>query len=296
MQFKKFNFFAIGSETAQQGSKPALLNSCELISSVDGSGSESHGALVDVDCEISTSQSVDTFNSRMVKMKQMAHKGADFNEDRNAGKQPRQGIPATFPHKGKPTGKAVSHMVTYNEDEDYTPSEGESSNEGNGQNVNPVQNANLQQAMRAGHRRRTFGGKARVYKRAPGKRHYKPGIKALKEIAFYQLEYGLLCSKLVSQCLFREICQDLGKTDLHWQLSACMALQEGYEAYLVALFKDGILECIHGKRKTVMPKDLHVALHIHGEMDKYANCFKIVIQPKEKPRERREETDMTHEY
>ena len=91
----------------------------------------------------------------------MAHKGADFNEDRNAGKQPRQGIPATFPHRGKLTGKAASHMVTYNEDE------GESLNEG------AVQNANLQQALQAGRRRRTFGGKARVYKHAPGKRHYK---------------------------------------------------------------------------------------------------------------------------
>ena len=71
-----------------------------------------------------------------------------------------------------------------------------------------------------------------------------------------------------------------------------MALQEGYEAYLVALFEDYILECIHGKRKT----DLHVALHICREMDKYANCFKITIQPRDKPHERREETDWTHEY
>ena len=105
-----------------------------------------------------------------------------------------------------------------------------------------------------------------------------------------------MCSKLASQCLFREICQGLGKTDLRWQSSTCMALQEGYEAYLVALFEDGILESIHGKRKTVMPKDLHIALCIRGEMDKYANCFKIMIQPREKPRGRREETDMTHEY
>ena len=195
--------------------------------------------MVDVDCEIPTSQPIDVFDSRMVKTKQTARKGADFNKDRNAGKQPQQGILATFPHKGKLTSKAASHMATYHEDEDFTPSE--SSNEG------AVQNANLQQALQAGQCQRTFGGKARVYKHAPGKRHYKPGIGALKEIAFYQREYGLLCSKLASQCLFREICQDLGKTDLRWQSRACLALQEGYEAYLVALFEDGILECIHGK-------------------------------------------------
>ena len=148
----------IGSETTKQGSKLASLDSYELTSSVDSSGSKNHESLVDVDCEISTSKPIDIFNSRMVKTKQMAHKGADFNKDRNAGKQPHQGIHATFPHKGKPTGKAASHMATYNEDEDFTPSEGESSNEG------AVQNANLQQALRARWRQRTFGGKALIYK------------------------------------------------------------------------------------------------------------------------------------
>ena len=100
-----------------------MLDSYELNSSVDGSGSRSHESLVDVDCEIPTSQPIDIFDSRMVKTKQTARKGADFNEDQNAGKQPQQGIPATFPHKGKLTGKAASHMVTYHEDEDFTPSE-----------------------------------------------------------------------------------------------------------------------------------------------------------------------------
>ena len=130
----------IGSETTKQGSKLASLDSYELTSSVDSSGSKNHESLVDVDCEISTSKPIDIFNSRMVKMKQTACKGADFNKDRSAGKQPHQGIPATFPHRGKPTGKAASHMATY---KDFTPSEGESSNEG------AVQNANLQQALRA---------------------------------------------------------------------------------------------------------------------------------------------------
>ena len=112
-----------------------MLDSYELNSSVDGSGSKSHESLVDVDCEIPTFQLIDIFDSRMVKTKQTAHKGADFNEDRNVGKQPQQGIPATFPHKGKPTGKAASHMATYHEDEDFTPSE--SSNEGALQNAMP---------------------------------------------------------------------------------------------------------------------------------------------------------------
>ena len=94
-------------------------------------------------------------------------------------------------------------MAAYNEDEDFTSSSG-----------GATPNANLQQALQAGKRQHTFGGKARIYKRAPGKRHFKPEVGALKEIAFYQWEYGLLCSKIASACLFREICQDF-KTDLH---------------------------------------------------------------------------------
>ena len=115
---------------------------------------------------------------------------------------------------------------------------------------------------------------------------------ALKEIAFYQWEYGLLCSKIASAWLFWEICQDF-KTDLHWQSSACLVLQEGYESYLVALFEDCVLECIHGKRKAVMPKDMHVALRIRGEMDKYANCFKLTLKPRARSSA---ETDVIQEY
>ena len=71
------------------------------------------------------------------------------------------------------------HMATYNEDEDFIPLEGGSSSGG------AMPNASLQQALQAGKRRHTFGGKAHIYKRAPGKRCFKPGVRALKEIAFY---------------------------------------------------------------------------------------------------------------
>ena len=168
-------YFVIGTDSAERGSKLVLLKPYELSSFVEGTEPKDNEALTDVDCEISTFVSPNLSNSRMVKTKQMARKGADYNKDRKSGKQPRQGIPATFPHKGKLTGKAASHMATYNKDEDFTPSEGESLNEGT------TPNANLQQAIKARKRRRTFGGKARIYKRAPGKRRFKPGIGALKE-------------------------------------------------------------------------------------------------------------------
>ncbi|KAF0687839.1 histone H3-like, partial [Aphis craccivora] len=55
------------------------------------------------------------------------------------------------------------------------------------------------------------------------------------------------------------------KTDLRFQSSAVMALQEASEAYLVSLFEDTNLCAIHAKRVTIMPKDIQLARHIRGE-------------------------------
>jgi hypothetical protein len=52
------------------------------------------------------------------------------------------------------------------------------------------------------------------------------------------------------QRLVREIAQDF-KTDLRFQSSAVMALQEAAEAYLVSLFEDTNLAAIHAKRVTI---------------------------------------------
>ena len=48
-----------------------------------------------------------------------------------------------------------------------------------------------------------------------------------------------------------------------------MALQEAFEDYLVNLFCDCMLEAIHGRRVTVMPKDIHITQQICGETDTY---------------------------
>ncbi|KAK6314520.1 hypothetical protein J4Q44_G00159790 [Coregonus suidteri] len=66
------------------------------------------------------------------------------------------------------------------------------------------------------------------------------------------------------QRLVREIAQDF-KTDLRFQSSAVMALQEASEAYLVGLFEDTNLCPIHSKRVTIMPKDIQLARRIRGE-------------------------------
>ncbi|KAE9420407.1 hypothetical protein Angca_005804 [Angiostrongylus cantonensis] len=67
------------------------------------------------------------------------------------------------------------------------------------------------------------------------------------------------------QRLVREIAQDF-KTDLRFQSSAVMALQEASEAYLVGLFEDPTGLCtIHAKRVTIVPKDIQLARRIRGE-------------------------------
>ena len=93
------------------------------------------------------------------------------------------------------------------------------------------------------------------------------------------------------QRLVREIAQDF-KTDLRFQSSAVMALQESAEAYLVGcvffftclliagtsiliisyiwartcrLFEDTNLAAIHAKRVTIQPKDIQLARRLRGE-------------------------------
>ena len=93
---------------------------------------------------------------------------------------------------------------------------------------------------------------------------YRPGTVALREIRRYQKSTELLIRKLPFQRLVREIAQDF-KTELRFQSSAVMALQEASEAYLVGLFEDTNLCAIHAKRVTIMPKDIQLARRIRGE-------------------------------
>ena len=93
---------------------------------------------------------------------------------------------------------------------------------------------------------------------------YRPGTVALREIRKYQKSTDLLIRRLPFQRLVREIAQDF-KTDLRFQGTAILALQEASEAYLVGLFEDTNLCAIHAKRVTIMPKDIQLARRIRGE-------------------------------
>ena len=93
---------------------------------------------------------------------------------------------------------------------------------------------------------------------------FRPGTVALREIRRFQKSTELLVRKLPFQRLVREIANDF-KTDLRFQSSAVLALQEAAEAYMVGLFEDTNLCAIHAKRVTIMPKDMQLARRIRGE-------------------------------
>ena len=96
------------------------------------------------------------------------------------------------------------------------------------------------------------------------KKRYRPGTKALREIRKFQKTTNLIIKKLPFQRLVREIATETCPS-LRFQTGALEALQEASEAYLVGLFEDTNLCCIHTKRVTIMPRDMALARRIRGE-------------------------------
>ena len=64
--------------------------------------------------------------------------------------------------------------------------------------------------------------------------------------------------------MVREIAQDM-MTDLRFQSTALLALQEAAESYLIGLFEDTLLCAVHAKHVTIMPKDIQLARRLRGE-------------------------------
>ena len=93
---------------------------------------------------------------------------------------------------------------------------------------------------------------------------YRPGTVALREIRRYQKSTSLLIGKLPFQRLLRELTQDF-MSDLRFQASAIILLQEACEAHMVRVFEDANLCAIHANRITIFPKDMYLARRIRGE-------------------------------
>ena len=93
--------------------------------------------------------------------------------------------------------------------------------------------------------------------------------RALEEIRKYQASTDLLIRRLPFARLVREISstfsdQSSKKYASKWQVAALEALQTAAETYLVHVFEDANLCAIHGKRVTLMPKDIQLARRIRG--------------------------------
>ena len=95
------------------------------------------------------------------------------------------------------------------------------------------------------------------------KRRFRPGTVALREIRKYQKSTELLIRKIPFQRLVREIVYKIKDKDFKFQSTALLALQEASEEFLVNMFDQCNHIAIHGKRTTVMVKDIRLWKRLH---------------------------------
>ncbi len=98
--------------------------------------------------------------------------------------------------------------------------------------------------------------------------HYCPGTVALREIRRYQKSIDLLIRKAPFQHLVREIVQNCPgywhKPPLRMQSTALLALQEATEMYLVRYLEDCNTCALHGKRVTILQRDMFLVGCLQG--------------------------------
>ncbi len=82
---------------------------------------------------------------------------------------------------------------------------------------------------------------------------------AAREICKLQKTTDLLIRKAPFQRLVQEVALKFGISDLQMQSTAILALQEAVEYFMVDVFSDTNLCTSHGKRVTIMVKDLVLA-------------------------------------
>lgn len=100
---------------------------------------------------------------------------------------------------------------------------------------------------------------------------FRPSAVALREIRRYQKSSQLVIDKLPFRRVVRDIQKDVvgpnlqTKKEWKWTTMAVDALQHATEHYAVGLFDDANVCAHHGKRVTIMPKDIQLAKKIRGE-------------------------------
>ena len=93
---------------------------------------------------------------------------------------------------------------------------------------------------------------------------YRPGTAALRQIKKYQKSTELLIRKLPFQRLVKEVVYKMCPTKRYrFQSTALLTLQEASEDFLVRMFDQCNQISIHGKRTTVMVKDIRLWDRLH---------------------------------
>ena len=93
---------------------------------------------------------------------------------------------------------------------------------------------------------------------------YRPGTVALRQIQQYQKSTELLIRKIPFQRLVREVVHQMKGKDYKFQSTALLALQEASESFLVNMFEQCNSIAIHGKRTTLMVKDILLWKRLHN--------------------------------
>lgn len=100
----------------------------------------------------------------------------------------------------------------------------------------------------------------------PSTRKAKPGVRAIREIKFYQNQAD--CVYIAKACfarLLKEVTQD-HVTNFRWAANAVALTQIITEEYAVRLFEQANLCAIHAKRQAVKPKDIQLVRRVRGEV------------------------------
>jgi histone H3 len=118
-----------------------------------------------------------------------------------------------------------------------------------------------------------------VDKATKKKQRFRSGAATLREIRKYQTEgpVDLVLKQRPFQMLVKELCCNVNDVDkdlkaaggipVRWTKEAILSLQEATEDYVVKLLEDATLHVIHGKRVTIMPKDMQLARRIRRERE-----------------------------
>jgi len=94
-------------------------------------------------------------------------------------------------------------------------------------------------------------------------RRFRSGTVVLREIRKYQKSTDLLIRKLPFQRLVREVVQQISP-GLRFQSTVILSLQEASEDYLVRMFEQVNLCCLHARRVTIQVKDMSLWKRMKG--------------------------------